>query len=95
MLYLAYISIVVHRWELYYNDIMSIISANSHNRFGINCGCVGRNTRLTVFSFSLIERYSEARKIKGLRNFRWSFLYILVVYKAFQEYIFVIFIQRN
>ena len=34
---------------------MSIISANSHNRFGINCGCVGRSTRLTVFSFSLRE----------------------------------------
>lgn len=34
---------------------MSIISANSHNRFGINCGCVGRDTELTVFSFSLRE----------------------------------------
>ena len=34
---------------------MSIISANSHNRFGINCGCVGRGTKLTVFSFSLRE----------------------------------------
>ena len=42
----------------------------------------GRSTRLTFFSFSLIDRYSEARKIKGLRSFRGNFLYILVIYKA-------------